>query len=174
MAAIAPIDDAQHVIHSSSEAAELVSREEHLTACCYDILHDKNAPAIDIGALGEPAGAVGLRRLADEGGFDPRRKRKGGRYGNPAQLEAGENLRPRRYERDCPAHHRSQQSRVCLEQVLVEVVTGYLPGSEREGPHEPAAVVDGQGEPLCVHQGPVWRPWSGGAVLKGACGGSCG
>ena len=66
------VDDAQRVLDDRAALAQVAARRDHLPARRHDVLHDGEAAAVDVAALGELAGAVGLRLLAHEQRRDAR------------------------------------------------------------------------------------------------------
>ena len=116
---------------------ELDRGVEDRAARGHDVFDDAEPLPVELAALGEPAGAVGLGLLADEAG-------RAGRSAATSSWRAGSRrARARRGRRSRPApagthavRDGAQQARVRLEQVLVEVLVAHHARAQRERPGE--------------------------------------
>ena len=145
-----------------------------------DVFDDAQPLAVELAALGEPAGAVGLRLLAHEPRGQPADLRHHRGERNAAELETGERVHRRRDERHAGRAMSPEQRGVRLEHVLVEVLVADDARPQRERAREMRGGVDPAGELVsrsigrtvqsCRRQVAVDR---GGAVAvyRPACGG---
>jgi hypothetical protein len=119
------------------------------------------ASPADLGALGQPGGPVGLGRLAHERTRQARPLPKRRDHRDATHLQACQHLRPLGDQR----HHRggelTQQSRVGLELVLVEVLIGHPARPQHEAAGQPAAVTDPTGKILIGHDDSIACPGGG-------------
>ena len=94
------VDHAHDRPEDRAAGPELDGRVEHRAARRDDVFDDAQPRPVELAAFGEPAGAVGLRLLADEAGGQAAHLRHDRGERHAAELEAGERVDPGGHERD--------------------------------------------------------------------------
>src|ERR1700744_2315984 len=113
--------------YRGAKPTELASGDGDLPGRRHNILNDQDLASRDLGAFGQPGRAVSLSLLPHEGARQAGSLPERGDDRDSSHFQASQNLCPDRNE----GHHRLgelvQQSRIGLELILVEVLTGRPP-----------------------------------------------
>ena len=147
-------------VDDRAPVAEVAARRDHLTARRHDVFHHREAPAVDVAALGQSAGAVGLGLLAHEVRGDAGQLRQHRRDRHATELEPGERVGVGRHERHERGRDLAQQRRVGLEEVLVEVLVAHGARAQHELAGEVRAARSMASEPRSLRVVHCGQPFS--------------
>ena len=139
------------MVDQRAELAQLTRRDHDLAAGGDHVFDHGHTLAGDHRALGELRGAVRLGLLAHERRRDARAQRQRRRNRNATELQPGQHLGAGWQQWLERGRYVGQQHRVGLEPILVEVLSGDLAGSQREGAGEAGDRIDPRGEGLKRH-----------------------